>query len=225
VAVRRAAGKRWPWPARGLFLATSQRGELLSDLWVNKISARSQCHTVGPVYHTGGPIIPFHGDGSLARSIGTHSVIRMPLHYRHVPFIARLVETRSARLDSGSSSGAGHWGRPRYRSLSTVLPCQRRWPGITLGLTLAIVSLIGYSAMVGAGCGEGLGDLGHSLWAPHNGLCRSYAVVCDSFSSCWCSFVQSIGERYCRFAVRQARTKSGGRIIGTVASSPRTSFP
>ena len=33
-------------------------------------------------------------------------------------------------------------------------------PGIVLGLTLAIVSLIGYSAMVGAVGGEGLGDLG-----------------------------------------------------------------
>ena len=33
-------------------------------------------------------------------------------------------------------------------------------PGITLGLTLAVVSLIGYSAMVGAVGGQGLGDLG-----------------------------------------------------------------
>ena len=33
-------------------------------------------------------------------------------------------------------------------------------PGIVLGLTLAMVSLIGYSAMVGAVGGEGLGDLG-----------------------------------------------------------------
>ena len=33
-------------------------------------------------------------------------------------------------------------------------------PGIALGLTLAVVSLIGYSAMVGAVGGEGLGDLG-----------------------------------------------------------------
>ncbi len=32
-------------------------------------------------------------------------------------------------------------------------------PGIILGLTLAVVSLIGYSAMVGAVGGEGLGDL------------------------------------------------------------------
>ena len=33
-------------------------------------------------------------------------------------------------------------------------------PGIVLGLTLAAVSLIGYSAMVGAVGGGGLGDLG-----------------------------------------------------------------
>lgn len=33
-------------------------------------------------------------------------------------------------------------------------------PSITLGLTLAVVSLIGYSAMVGAVGGGGLGDLG-----------------------------------------------------------------
>jgi D-methionine transport system permease protein len=33
-------------------------------------------------------------------------------------------------------------------------------PGITLGFTMTIVSLIGYSAMVGAVGGGGLGDLG-----------------------------------------------------------------
>jgi D-methionine transport system permease protein len=33
-------------------------------------------------------------------------------------------------------------------------------PGITLAMTLTIVSLIGYSAMVGAVGGGGLGDLG-----------------------------------------------------------------
>lgn len=33
-------------------------------------------------------------------------------------------------------------------------------PGITLALTLTLVSLIGYSAMVGAVGGGGLGDLG-----------------------------------------------------------------
>ena len=33
-------------------------------------------------------------------------------------------------------------------------------PSITLGVTLTIVSLIGYSAMVGAVGGGGLGDLG-----------------------------------------------------------------
>jgi len=33
-------------------------------------------------------------------------------------------------------------------------------PAVTLGLTLTVVSLIGYSAMVGAVGGGGLGDLG-----------------------------------------------------------------
>jgi D-methionine transport system permease protein len=33
-------------------------------------------------------------------------------------------------------------------------------PGITLGITLSVVSLIGYSAMVGAVGGGGLGDVG-----------------------------------------------------------------
>ena len=33
-------------------------------------------------------------------------------------------------------------------------------PGIVLGLTLSVVSLLGYSAMVGAVGGGGLGDLG-----------------------------------------------------------------
>lgn len=34
------------------------------------------------------------------------------------------------------------------------------WPGIVAGLTITVVSLIGYSAMAGAVGGGGLGDLG-----------------------------------------------------------------
>ena len=38
--------------------------------------------------------------------------------------------------------------------------CIRDRPGIVAGLTISIISLIGYSAMAGAVGGGGLGDLG-----------------------------------------------------------------
>src|SRR5207245_8627711 len=57
-------------------------------------------------------------------------------------------------IETASSFGA----TPLQIVLKVLIP--EALPGLLLALTLAVVSLLGYSAMVGAVGGGGLGDLG-----------------------------------------------------------------
>ncbi len=142
----------------GVFLATSQRGELLSMPAVNKVlglvvnATRSVPFIILVV-----AIIPFTR-AIAGTSIGTTAAI-VPLTLAAVPFIARLVENAIREVDAGLIEAARAMGATPFQIIRKVL-VPEALPGVTLGLTLAVVSLIGYSAMVGAVGGEGLGDLG-----------------------------------------------------------------
>lgn len=157
VAVSTVLGTLFGLPL-GVFLATSQRGELLSAPWLNKVlglivnAARSVPFIILVV-----AIIPFTR-AIAGTSIGTTAAI-VPLTIAAVPFIARLVENAIREVDAGLIEAARAMGATPYQIIRKVL-VPEALPGITLGLTLAVVSLIGYSAMVGAVGGEGLGDLG-----------------------------------------------------------------
>ena len=142
----------------GVFLATSQRGELLSAPWLNKMlglvvnATRSVPFIILVV-----AIIPLTR-AIVGTSIGTNAAI-VPLTLAAIPFIARLVENAIREVDAGLIEAARAMGATPMQIIAKVLVREAR-PGIALGLTLAVVSLIGYSAMVGAVGGEGLGDLG-----------------------------------------------------------------
>lgn len=157
VAISTVLGTLFGLPL-GVFLATSQRGELLSSPTLNKVlglivnAARSVPFIILVV-----AIIPFTR-AIAGTSIGTTAAI-VPLTIAAVPFIARLVENAIREVDAGLIEAARAMGATPYQIIRKVL-VPEALPGITLGLTLAVVSLIGYSAMVGAVGGEGLGDLG-----------------------------------------------------------------
>lgn len=142
----------------GVFLACSQRGELLSAPWINKVlglvvnATRSVPFIILVV-----AIIPFTR-AIVGTSIGTNAAI-VPLTLAAIPFIARLVENAIREVDAGLIEAARAMGATPLQIIRKVL-IPEALPGITLGLTLAVVSLIGYSAMVGAVGGQGLGDLG-----------------------------------------------------------------
>ena len=76
-----------------------------------------------------------------------------------IPFVARLVETAIREVDPGLTEAARAMGASPMQIVFKVLLAEAR-PGIASALTLTIVSLIGYAAMVGAIGGGGLGDLG-----------------------------------------------------------------
>lgn len=142
----------------GVFLATSKRGELMSSPLANRVlglvvnAMRSVPFIILVV-----AIIPFTRLIA-GTSIGTTAAI-VPLTLAAAPFIARIVETAIRDVDGGLIEAARAMGATPGQIIRKVL-VPEALPGIVLGLTLAMVSLIGYSAMVGAVGGEGLGDLG-----------------------------------------------------------------
>jgi D-methionine transport system permease protein len=142
----------------GVFLATSRRGELLAAPLTNAVvggivnAVRSTPFIIMTV-----SIIPFTRLVA-GTSIGTTAAI-VPLTVAAIPFIARLVEGSVREVDPGLTEAARAMGASPVQILAKVL-VPEALPGIVLGLTLAVVSLIGFSAIVGVVGGGGLGDLG-----------------------------------------------------------------
>ncbi|PWC61851.1 DL-methionine transporter permease subunit [Azospirillum sp. TSH58] len=142
----------------GVLLAVTGRGELLQNLAFNRIAGvlvnmtRSTPFIILVV-----AIIPFTRLIA-GTSIGTAAAI-VPLTVAAVPFIARIVEGAVREVDRGLIEAAQSMGATPFQIIRKVL-LPEAMPAIALGLTLSVVSLIGYSAMVGAVGGGGLGDLG-----------------------------------------------------------------
>ena len=91
-------------------------------------------------------------------SIGTAAAI-VPLTLSVAPVIARMVETSRREVDKGHIEAAQSMGATHLQVVTKVL-LPEAMPGIVAGLTISVISLIGYSAMAGAVGGGGLGDLG-----------------------------------------------------------------
>ncbi|KQQ70825.1 DL-methionine transporter permease subunit [Rhizobium sp. Leaf321] len=142
----------------GIFLATSGRGELFPAPTANRViglivnAARSTPFIILVV-----AIIPFTRLIT-GTSIGTNAAI-VPLTIATIPFFARLVEAAIREIDRGLIEAARAMGASPMQIVFKVLLAEAR-PGLILALTMTMVSLIGYSAMVGAVGGGGLGDLG-----------------------------------------------------------------
>lgn len=142
----------------GIFLATSGKGELFPAPTLNRIvglivnATRSTPFIILVV-----AIIPFTRLLT-GTSIGTKAAI-VPLTIATIPFVARLVEAAIREIDKGLIEAARAMGATPMQIVFKVLLAEAR-PALTLALTMTAVSLIGYSAMVGAVGGGGLGDLG-----------------------------------------------------------------
>lgn len=90
-------------------------------------------------------------------SIGTVAAI-VPLSIAASPFMARVVESSLSEIDGGIIDAALACGAGRRRILFAVL-IPEVMPSLVAGLTLTMISLVGYSAMAGVIGGGGLGDL------------------------------------------------------------------
>jgi D-methionine transport system permease protein len=157
VALAGAFGTLFGLPL-GVFLATSHANELFPAPAANRVlglvvnATRSTPFIILVV-----AIVP------LTRliagtSIGTRAAV-VPLTIAAIPFIARVIEAAIREVDQGLVEAARAFGASPLQIVQKVL-LPEALPSVALALTLTAVSLIGYSAMVGAVGGGGLGDLG-----------------------------------------------------------------
>ena len=141
----------------GIILVTTTKGHILENTSLNRVlgaivnAARSTPFIILMV-----AIIPVTRL-LVGTSIGTNAAI-VPLSIAAIPFVARIVESALKEVDYGVIEAAQAMGAsPREIIIKVLIP--EALPAIVLGLTLTIISLIGYSAMAGAIGGGGLGDL------------------------------------------------------------------
>ncbi|HAP54726.1 MAG: ABC transporter permease [Spirochaetia bacterium] len=90
-------------------------------------------------------------------SLGTVAAI-VPLSVAASPFVARIVEASLSEIDPGVLDAAISSGASKRRILFAIL-IPEALPSLVSGLTLTMITLVGYSAMAGVIGGGGLGDL------------------------------------------------------------------
>ncbi|MDY6012610.1 methionine ABC transporter permease [Clostridium sp.] len=90
-------------------------------------------------------------------TIGKEAMI-VPLSIATAPFIARIIESALREVDKGVIEAAKSFGATDRQIIFKVM-FKEAVPSMVSGLTLTIISVIGYSAMAGAVAGGGLGDV------------------------------------------------------------------
>ncbi len=90
-------------------------------------------------------------------TIGSTASI-VPLSIAAAPFVARIIEGAVKEVDSGLVEASVSMGASNWEIIYKVL-IPEAIPSLVHGMTITIITLIGYSAMAGAIGGGGLGDL------------------------------------------------------------------
>lgn len=93
----------------------------------------------------------------VGKSYGSAATV-VPLVVAAIPFIARMVESSIKEVDHGVIEAAKSMGAGNLRIIFKVLLVESRTSLIT-GATIAIGTILGYSAMAGTIGGGGLGDI------------------------------------------------------------------
>jgi D-methionine transport system permease protein len=141
----------------GILLVVTEPGHILENRFVNNVLSiiinvtRSVPFIILLVI-----IIPFTRL-LIGTYIGTTASI-VPLSVAAMPFFARIVETSLKEVDYGVTEAALAMGSSPSQIIFKVLLPEAR-ASLTLGVTITIINLIGYSAMAGAIGGGGLGDV------------------------------------------------------------------
>ena len=93
----------------------------------------------------------------VGQSYGSSATV-VPLVVAAIPFIGRMVEASIKEVDAGVVEAARSMGASDLRIIVKVLLLESRTSLIT-GATIAIGTILGYSAMAGSVGGGGLGDI------------------------------------------------------------------
>lgn len=90
-------------------------------------------------------------------TIGPTATI-VPLIVAAIPFVARMVESSLKEVDGGVIEAAKAMGSSNFQIITRVLLPEAK-PSLLVGLTIAITTILGYSAMAGFTGGGGLGAI------------------------------------------------------------------
>ncbi|MDO4436121.1 MAG: methionine ABC transporter permease [Cardiobacteriaceae bacterium] len=144
----------------GVLLYATRRGNFLENRWINL--------PLGFVVNVGRSIpyiilaiaiIPFTRL-LVGQAIGNTAAI-VPLSIAAVPFLARMVENMLNEVPSGLIEAAQAMGAKPHQIVSKVL-LPEAMPGIINSITIALIALIGYSAIAGSLGAGGLGKVAYA---------------------------------------------------------------
>lgn len=178
----------------GIVLVTTGQGHILENTKLNAVlGAVVNATRSTPFIILMVAIIPV--TRALAgTSIGTNAAI-VPLSIAAIPFLGRIVEAAIREVDHGVIEAAQAMGASPLQIIRKVL-IPEALSALVLGLTITVVSLIGYSAMAGAVGGGGLGDLairyGYQRFRPDIMLATVVILIATV------QLVQSCGDRLAR---------------------------
>ena len=141
----------------GVLLAVSDKEGLAPNRWVYKVlDVTANIVRSVPFLILLILLIPFTRF-LIGKSTGSTATI-VPLVVAAIPFIARMVESSMKEVDPGVIEAAKAMGAGNLRIIVKVLLVEARTSLIT-GCTIAIGTILGYSAMAGVVGGGGLGDI------------------------------------------------------------------
>ena len=101
-------------------------------------------------------LIPFTR-AIVGKSYGPTATI-VPIVIAAAPFIARMVESSLKEVDAGVVEAARSMGADNFTIITKVLLVEAR-TSLVVGSTIALGTILGYSAMAGSVGGGGLGDI------------------------------------------------------------------
>ena len=141
----------------GVLLAVSDKEGLAPNRWLYKVlDVTANIVRSVPFLILLILLIPFTRF-LIGKSTGSTATI-VPLVVAAIPFIARMVESSMKEVDAGVIEAAKAMGAGNLRIIVKVLLVEARTSLIT-GCTIAIGTILGYSAMAGVVGGGGLGDI------------------------------------------------------------------
>lgn len=188
----------------GILLILTDKGGLLQNTVVNKV--------VGVVVNIGRSLpfiillialIPFT-TWVVGTFIGPSAMI-VPLAIGAIPFFARLVETAVREVDHGLVEAVQSMGGSVPTIVRKVLLPQAL-PSLVSGVTTTVIVLIGYSAMVGAVGGEGLGS--KAVTYGFQRFDNQFTLITVVLLVVIVTVVQLIGDVAVRLLARRGRTTS-----------------
>lgn len=186
----------------GILLVLTDKGGLLQNRPVNKI--------VGAIVNIGRSLpfiillialIPFT-TFVVGTFIGPTAMI-VPLAIGAIPFFARLVETAIREVDHGLVEAVQAMGGGIPTIVRKVLLPQAL-PSLVSGVTTTVIVLIGYSAMVSAVGGEGLGS--KAVTYGYQRFDTTFMLVTVVVLVLIVTVVQLVGDGVVRLLARRGRT-------------------